>query len=436
MKEEKILKDDNCKKNSFNNIKFKFTLSIIIILILSTIISNLIYTLLDYLMNINPKYGVFISTLINIGILILFAYIFISTFLMKNMKKILKNVDRISQGDLTGIEAIKKKDEFGNINKSLDKITLNLRNMVGEVKSHSEILAQNAKNLSEVVEDTTKSIENITTNINEIASGSDETSKNIVYLNETMLDFTKSTENTDENTKTVLNFSNSMEQSALKGKEDMDNIIEKINLMDDSTHKTSEIIGDLNNQIKDIDNIVLIIDDIAEQTNLLALNAAIEAARAGEYGQGFAVVAEEIRKLADETHTYSEEISKITNSVTNKSTHAVTSIENVDTIVNESVNVANTAKSSFEQLLQKIEEISKLINEIANEAKSQKDNSHLILEKATEISAISQETTAASENSVSAIEKNLANMEEITASIENLSQIANNLNKMVEKFKI
>lgn len=436
MKEEKILKDDNCKKKSFNNIKFKFTLSIIIILILSTIISNLIYTLLDYLMNINPKYGVFISTLINIGILILFAYIFISTFLMKNMKKILKNVDRISQGDLTGIEAIKKKDEFGNINKSLDKITLNLRNMVGEVKSHSEILAQNAKNLSEVVEDTTKSIENITTNINEIASGSDETSKNIVYLNETMLDFTKSTENTDENTKTVLNFSNSMEQSALKGKEDMDNIIEKINLMDDSTHKTSEIIGDLNNQIKDIDNIVLIIDDIAEQTNLLALNAAIEAARAGEYGQGFAVVAEEIRKLADETHTYSEEISKITNSVTNKSTHAVTSIENVDTIVNESVNVANTAKSSFEQLLQKIEEISKLINEIANEAKSQKDNSHLILEKATEISAISQETTAASENSVSAIEKNLANMEEITASIENLSQIANNLNKMVEKFKI
>ena len=436
MKEEKILKNDKHKKSPFNNTKFKFTLSTIIIIILSTITSNLIYTLLDYLMSINPKHGMFISTLINIGILILFAYIFLSTFLMKNMEKILKNVDRISQGDLTEIEAIKKKDEFENINKSLDKITLSLRNMVGEVKSHSEVLAQDAKNLSEVVEDTTKSIENITTNVNEIASGSDETSKNIVYLNETMLDFTKSTENTEENTKTVLNFSNGMEQLALKGKEDMDNIIEKINLMDDSTHKTSEIIGDLNNQIKDIDNIVLIIDDIAEQTNLLALNAAIEAARAGKYGQGFAVVAEEIRKLADETHTYSEEISKITNSVTNKSTHAVTSIENVDTIVNGSVNVANTAKSSFEQLLQKIEEISKLINEIANEAKSQKDNSHLILEKSTEISAISQETTAASENSVSAIAKNLANMEEITSSIESLSQIADNLNKMVEKFKI
>ena len=76
MKEEKILKNDKHKKSPFNNTKFKFTLSTIIIIILSTITSNLIYTLLDYLMSINPKHGMFISTLINIGILILFAYIF------------------------------------------------------------------------------------------------------------------------------------------------------------------------------------------------------------------------------------------------------------------------------------------------------------------------------------------------------------------------
>ena len=117
-----------------------------------------------------------------------------------------------------------------------------------------------------------------------------------------------------------------MANCAEKGSKDMDMIIEKVTLIDNSTKNTSTIIEDLNEKIKDIDNIVVIIHEISEQTNLLALNAAIEAARAGEAGKGFAVVAEEIRKLADETHTYSEEISKITSSVISSSTNAVESL--------------------------------------------------------------------------------------------------------------
>ena len=124
-----------------------------------------------------------------------------------------------------------------------------------------------------------------------------------------------------------------MADSAKNGYEDVDKIINMINLIENTTKDTSNIIEELNQQIRDIDNIVVIINEIAEQTNLLALNAAIEAARAGEAGRGFAVVAEEIRKLADATHTYSDEISSITINVTSSSKSAVTSIDEVSEVV-------------------------------------------------------------------------------------------------------
>nr|WP_272878471.1 methyl-accepting chemotaxis protein [Clostridium sp. Cult3] len=227
-----------------------------------------------------------------------------------------------------------------------------------------------------------------------------------------------------------------MAKSADKGTQDVDKIIHMVNQIENNTKDTSSIIEELNHQIKSIDNIVLIINEIAEQTNLLALNAAIEAARAGEAGRGFAVVAEEIRKLADATHSYSQEISSITSNVTNSSTKAVASIDEVSEVVHESVSMATSTKQSFDDLLMYIDQINISIIEITDAAKDVRSNSEYILERASEISAISEETTAASETSAAAVENNLASMEEITASIENLSVIAVELQKMVKHIRL
>lgn len=427
----------NKKKSlNLNNLKTKFIIATTATLFLSTLISNVIYNLIERFININPKFAVFISTLINIGIIALFAYILVSKVIMKHLKNIFANVDKIAQGDLTQIKEIANKDEFGAINSSLNKITSNIKNMVKDIKSNSEVLAENTRNLSQIVEETTEAVENIANNVNDIATGSEDTSKNIIDLNEAISNLANLSQNTEKNTQTASELSENMAKAAQQGSLDMDKIIDKVNLIDDSTKTTSGIIEDLNNRIKDINNIVVIINEISEQTNLLALNAAIEAARAGEYGKGFAVVAEEIRKLADATHTYSEEISNITNSVIKSSQDAVKSSEKVNDVVNESVQVADLTKTSFGELLKKIEKIDSLIAEIAKSSKEERNNSQYILEKATEISAISEETTAASESSAAATEKNLASMEEITASIENLSQIADKLNNMVESFKL
>lgn len=416
-------------------LKNKLILTNMGIIILSTIVSSLLYDLIAKFVNINPKFAMFFSTLVNIGVIILFAYLLFSKLLMKDINKIFANVEKIAKGDLTQLK-IKNDGELGQLNRHLNDITSNFKNILDEIKYDSELLAENANSLSQVIEETTKSVEDIATNVNDIAKGSEDTSTNITELSEAISNLTELSQKTEENTQYATNLSKEMASSAQSGSNDMDKIIDKVTLIDTSTKNTAEIIDNLNMKIKDINNIVVIINEISEQTNLLALNAAIEAARAGDTGKGFAVVAEEIRKLADETHTYSEEISKITNSVIGSSSEAVNSIEVVSNIVDESVDVASTTKVSFEGLLKKIFETDSLIGNIAKASKEVKDNSQYVLDRAAEVSAISEETTAASESSAAAVERNLASMEEITSSIVNLTEIAENLNDMVERFKL
>lgn len=427
------MKNSNNKSVTF---KTKLMLINIGILVLSIIVSNLLYDLITKFVNINPKFAMFFSTLVNIGVIVLFVYLLFSKLLMKDINKIFKDVEKIAKGDFTQLKIKNVNSDLGQLNKHLNKITSNFKSVLNEINYDSELLAENASSLSQVIEETTKSVEDIATNVNDIAKGSEDTSSNITELSQAISNLTELSQKTEENTEYATNLSKEMANSAQNGSKDMDKIIDKVTLIDTSTKNTAEIIDNLNIKIKDINNIVVIINEISEQTNLLALNAAIEAARAGDTGRGFAVVAEEIRKLADETHTYSEEISKITNSVIGSSSEAVSSIEVVSNIVDESVNVASTTKVSFEELLQKIIETDSLIGNIAKASKEVKDNSQYVLDRAAEVSAISEETTAASESSATAVEKNLASMEEITSSIENLSEIAKNLNVMVEKFKI
>ena len=416
--------------------KTKFLLTNFGILVLSTIVSSLLYDIITRFISINPKFAMFFSTLINIGIIALFFYLLFSKLLMKDINQVFKDVEKIAKGDFTQLKVKNQNGELGQITKHLNEITSNFKKVLDEMNSDSELLSENAGSLSQVIEETTVAVENIATNVNDIAKGSEDTSSNITELSEAISNLTELSQKTEENTQYATNLSKEMANSAQGGSKDMDKIIDKVTLIDTSTKNTAEIIDNLNVKIKDINNIVVIINEISEQTNLLALNAAIEAARAGDTGRGFAVVAEEIRKLADETHAYSEEISKITNSVIKSSTEAVSSIEVVSNIVDESVDVASTTKVSFEELLQKIIETDSLIGNIAKASKEVKDNSQYVLDRAAEVSAISEETTAASESSATAVEKNLASMEEITSSIENLSEIAKNLNVMVEKFKI
>lgn len=182
-----------------------------------------------------------------------------------------------------------------------------------------------------------------------------------------------------------------------------------------SSAKAGQVMGELSQTLLKVNQIVDVITGIADQTNLLALNAAIEAARAGEQGRGFVVVAEEVRKLAEQSAGAAKEIHDLIDNVQGESKLAVETMAQGNIEVQEGVRIANEAGSILHAILGEISDLSLKIEDVA---------------------AAAEQVAAGVQNVASSTEEQTAAMEEVTAVTADLKRIALNMNDVVEKFKV
>ncbi len=180
-------------------------------------------------------------------------------------------------------------------------------------------------------------------------------------------------------------------------------------------------IGGLESNISEISQISNLINNIAEQTNLLALNAAIEAARAGEAGRGFSVVAEEIRKLAEQSKHSSGNINNLLQGISTESVAVALSSHSAYNILQNQVGVIKTSISSFKEIVENIESSIPLINEVNNNIVKIDNNKEVIINKINEISRVSEEISAFSEEISSAAGEMAGSSTEVANSSENLN---------------
>jgi len=196
------------------------------------------------------------------------------------------------------------------------------------------------------------------------------------------------------------------------------------------------MINELEESSRKIGDIIQIITSISEQTNLLALNAAIEAARAGEAGRGFSVVADEIRKLADESNNAARQISELVKENQLKSASTVTSVNHVEEKVSLGVDIASEVGESIKNIIDNIKNIVNEIDQIddANERQAQSTKE---MEKAISNLAItSNEVAEGTENISTGIEEQLRTMTEIETTTEQLSEMAKRLRDVTSGFKV
>jgi methyl-accepting chemotaxis protein len=282
--------------------------------------------------------------------------IFFSTFISRSVRKPvaeLKGVlEKVAQGDLSVDIKVESKDEIGMISQSLKDSLSSIKSLIAESKTISSSLASSSEELSATTEEISRNLKSQTERASQIASAAEE-------MSQTVVDIAKNASNIAEVSVTTAGV-------AKEGKDMTIKTANEIKVIEGAISKLSEVINILGDRSRQIGEIVTVIKDIADQTNLLALNAAIEAARAGEQGRGFAVVADEVRKLAERTAKATDEIAEMIRGIQSEVDVAEGSMEDATKKVASGVELSQKAANILGQILGKAQELQSMIQQIAS----------------------------------------------------------------------
>ena len=204
----------------------------------------------------------------------------------------------------------------------------------------------------------------------------------------------------------------------------------------ESTKLTTELIQKLSKQSEEIKSISRVITSITEQTNLLALNAAIEAARAGEHGKGFAVVADEVRKLAEESNASAGQIVALTNEIQTDTKNVEKAVQESLQTVEAGVGIINEAGLSFSQIENAVDDMKAQIEDISAVTEEISAAAEEVAASVAEIAAASKSTAEQAESSKETSQQQLATMQEINAVSNDLSNRAIDLQSAVNQFRV
>lgn len=370
-------------------------------------------------------------------ILVLIIAVFFSRSISNPIVRLADTLDELSQGNLkVETKESSRKDEIGHLLNAMHLMKNKLYHIIQGVSSSSLHVAEQSTELKDTAEEIFAGSQQISSTMNEISVGSENQASTISELSSNTMDFAASIQESRQKGQELSNSSTEVLQFISEGKEKMqlsDAQILKINsVMKEAVLKMNS----LETQTKEISKLVLIIEEIANQTNLLALNAAIEAARAGEHGKGFSVVAEEVKKLAEQVSESVTDITKIVANVQQETNLVEASLKNGYEEVQQGSAYIHSTGETFNQIQRSV---SSMVENIVNITSYLDDNvvrTNQMGNFVDHVASVSEETAAAVEQTAATTEEFNSSIAEINDSTEHLAQLAEELKQLVHQFKL
>jgi methyl-accepting chemotaxis protein len=379
------------------------------------------------------------TTFICIGIFILLgvilSYLIINSIMLP-LKQLITATEKVSEGDLSQQFDVKNKGEISSLGVSFNKMVKSLREIIQQVDRKAELLSEASKQLNDGSEQNNMATEQIASSIQEVAAGTERQTSVVGECSGIIKEMSAQMEGILHHSTAIADGSIEAAKIVSNGNEAIQLSENQMEVIQDTFNNLGAVIQTLGERSKEINQIIDVISNIASQTNLLALNAAIEAARAGEQGKGFAVVADEVRKLAEQSSKSTEHIRQLISAIQTETNQAVVSMDKGKVEFGKGLDLVRSAGEAFQQIDEFVSQANAQFREVSASIGETSAGAEHVVEIVNEIEEISIKAIRETQDVSAATEEQLASMEEIAASAASLAEMAEELQNSIKKFKV